>query len=527
MSNRIASVRRLATDNSYNRRLAGTKNLSSSPTRKKAAAILQREAINVKKSKIHSFLIQQLVSQYGTRRPGTMVNKFINEAVNDYLQNNNDVDEQAIDALERFVQRGTEKIKQDKLSSRENAARQAEEAAQLADLERSVEAMGDSRRNSAKLDYSSEIDSAQWTTLNAISSIVGEEAEQAEKDLVNRRRMEYRRILDDHATQYEQRKAEEKAAERRAIQQQREAEERYNKKLDDSSDDLYGKTMSAKHMRLQQIAEKQARLQAEKDRKKQQEAAEIERTKALIEEDRLREIELKEQAARRNAATKAENERFKAIKAERARQEQLEEQRMQREAEARAQREQARRENEFKEKMDRQAKAMSRFADGAGAAAQAAREAEADLTASNMEKKYRADEEKERVKEEHRRREMQKSLIANQMIVDRKKQEAAEARAQDRALGERFRRERSEEEIQRAEDLRVKREKMRAMRSMLDDQMAIRAQGVKDEGSLTNLEANLNKDIIAKLKANPEFAKRVHDRVKPQTQYKSQGFIFA
>ena len=515
----IRAAKRFAKgDRGFQRRLNDSKNLTSSPTRSKARAILERENVNVKKSKIHSFLLQQLLTSFGTKKPDSRVNEFIKRAVDEYIAGNNDVTEAEIQSLEAFVRNGTDKLKNSHITAREEQERQmkSEQQSRHVHVEESVR-----HRQPTPVNYADEVDTTQWTVVNAIMSAANEEQAEKEKQERDQRRMAYKKQLDDHKSKYQERKEAEKQAERELMMKQRRAELAFNAREDNKQENRGAKVMAERDVRLRQIEEKKARLDAAAAEKKRLEALEIARIKNGLEEDKRRAEALREAAARQNAATMAENDRFKAIKEERAEEIRREEQRMALEAEARAAREQARREREFQEKMDRQAQAMSRFADGAGAQQAAARATEEKLTQSLIEKKYREDEEREQRKRDHRAKEMAKSLRANAEIVERKRREKELERERDRELGARFQKEREDEIIERNESRQRQLEKMRAMRDMLNDQVNVRAQGVKDHGALTNLEVNLNKDILAKIRSDSTLAKRVHDRVKPKNTYRA------
>jgi hypothetical protein len=499
--------------------LTNSKNLVGSPTRTKAHRILQREQLNVKKSKIHSFLIQQLITSYGTKRPGTRVNEFINNAVNEYLKSNDDVNEEAIGSLERFVKHGTDKLKNDLLNAHSNHERaELEEQIRADDLE---EQRQERIRTRTPVDYSKEVDATQWTVVNAILSESGAEQDAREKKVIADRRADYKKQLDSHQSQFLERKEAEEQEVRSVLMNQRRHEEMLNKRADEKVGNSGDKVLIEKTMRFAQIREKQERQARADEKRRREEAEEIQRVQNALEEDRQRAIAIKEDTMRRNAITKAENERFQAIKDQQRKEQEREELRLQVEGRARADREDKRRKDEFNAKMERQEKAMSRFAGGAGAQAKAKAEKESNSTQSAIDKKYRMEEERERVKQEKRDLEQAKSMQANATIVERKRREKEMQLQADRDMGAKFQREKSQQEQERVDERTAKLEKMRKVREMLDAQVGAKQQGVRDLGALTNLESNLNKDILAKIKKDPEFAKKVHDRVKPKVKYAS------
>ena len=517
-------------DRMARKKLQDAKKLSVSPTREKARRLMARETMNAKKSRIYYFLVQELTKQYGTKRVDSAVNDYIVDAVNDYLVAHNNVDESSISELESKVKEGCIRVKMELRQSKEIAGETRRK--DLEDAMNSLD-MGDddiesrnSRNNTASTNGvrggSEEIDSKQWSILNAIKAAEGEELEIKEKNDILAKKMKYRRELDEHNRLYRIYKNKQVADENELFAKQRKAEQDSNNREDANTTDRGAKVRRERDVRLAQIAAKKERLEREKQRKADEEAAEIRRIKQLIEEDKQTQINLRLKQAKMNEDFKAENERFELIKQEQKRKEVEEEIRQQILAKERAEKEEKRRADEFEALQERQRAFARKFDSEAGAAQRAAQEAEANLTSSLIERKQREDDERERLKQEKKRQYMEESKRINAQITARKHKEKLDERENDMTLGRRFKQDKANEDRERAEFRHKHREKTAAMRKMLDEQMQARRQGIADEGGLTRLEANLNRTIIEKMN-DANIAKRVQDRINPVTTYRSLG----
>ncbi len=518
----LSAVKRVARpDKRTQRQLRDVEKLKGSPTRARAAHMMKEMAMSAQKSKLSSYLMQQLVGQYGSKKQtGSRINDFIRDAVNEYLQNNDGVDESGINALERFVAQGTEKLKTQIMNKRRESESGLREVPSAFDP-RDTPSRGSTGGHT---DYAKEVDSSQWAVLNAILSAQGEDAESQERRKLEEKKARYKNMLDTHQAQFEERKRDEVAAARRQLAAQRAHESMLNNKADSKVANKSELVAAERDARLSQIEEKQKRLAAEAEAKFRGEQQEIARSVRLIEEEKENDIRKKQASMALNARTMAENERFKLIKEEIKMKEAAEEARLQLEAKRRAEAEDKRRQDEFDSRMERAAKfaASQKSFDQAKTAAKE----EENRTFANVEKKNREDAAREELKMEKKRQYMMKSKEVNQQLMSARDKQKADEKQRDYELGERFRREKSEMERQKIEDRAKKHEKMEAMRRMLDDQMVERKKNVSDLGALSTLEAQLNRSVIEKLETNPEFAKRVHDRIKPKTQYQSQGFIW-
>ncbi len=510
------------------KKLQDAKKLSSSPTREKARRLMARETMNAKKSRIYYFLVQELTKQYGTKRVDSAVNDYIVDAVNNYLVAHNNVDESSISELESKVKEDCIQIKMQMRQSKETAVqerrRDLEDA--MNSLNMGDDAESDRRTNTASTNGlrggSEDIDSKQWSVLNAIKAAEGEELEIKEKNDILAKKMKYRRELDEHNRLYRIYKEKQVNDERELFARQRKAEQNFNDREDANQTDRGAKVRAERDVRLEQIATKQQRLAIERQRKAEEEAQEIRRIKQLLEEDRQAQVNARLRQAKMNEDFKAENERFELIKQAQKRKEVEEEIRQQVLAKERAEKEEKRRADEFEALQERQRAFARKFDNEAGAAQRAAEEAEANLTSSLIERKQREDDERERLKQEKRRQYMEESKRINAQITARKHKEKLDEREYDMTLGQKFREDKANEDRERVTFKNKHREKTAAMRKMLDEQMQQKRQGIADEGALTRLEANLNRTLIEKM-ADANIAKRVQDRINPVTTYRSLG----
>ena len=114
-------------------------------------------------------------------------------------------------------------------------------------------------------------------------------------------------------------------------------------------------------------------------------------------------------------------------------------------------------------------------------------------TLAEVEKKYRADEERERMKVENRRKEATKSRDFNNWLIQKKMKEKEDERIADIALRQKYL---SDNEIQRSKDLEsqmLHKQKITNTREYLDKQIQEVRTNRKNEYALTPLEVKLNK----------------------------------
>merc|ERR1711937_855808 len=111
-----------------------------------------------------------------------------------------------------------------------------------------------SRNNTASTNVvrggSEEIDSKQWSILNAIKAAEGEELEIKEKNDILAKKMKYRRELDEHNRLYRIYKNKQVADENELFAKQRKAEQDSNNREDANTTDRGAKVRRERDVRL-------------------------------------------------------------------------------------------------------------------------------------------------------------------------------------------------------------------------------------------------------------------------------------
>lgn len=136
-------------------------------------------------------------------------------------------------------------------------------------------------------------------------------------------------------------------------------------------------------------------------------------------------------------------------------------------------------------------------------------------TLRDIEKKFKADDDRERMKIENRKRELQKSIQVNRGLDERKRLEIEADKEKDRKLKLKYEMDNRADEVKRRKELQEKQLKIEKTRSMLDEQVAIRMRAVKNESALTQLEVSLNKDLITKVEEDKDLYRKIVQKVKP------------
>lgn len=145
----------------------------------------------------------------------------------------------------------------------------------------------------------------------------------------------------------------------------------------------------------------------------------------------------------------------------------------------------------------------------------------------DIEKKFRSDDERERMKVETRKRELMKSMEVNRQLEDQKRIAKEQERENDRNRRLKIEADLRVEEERKQLLLREKMAKQQAIKDQLDAQLATRMQGKKNESMLTPLEASLNRRLIDKVEKDPALYMKVLEKIKPGgTRSKAENNIF-
>ena len=189
--------------------------------------------------------------------------------------------------------------------------------------------------------------------------------------------------------------------------------------------------------------------------------------------------------------------------------------------------EEKRRANAFSERMSTQASFGDLYEREAGKKLKDEAIREEQRILRDIEKKFRSDDERERMKVETRKRELMKSMEVNRQLEDQKRIAKEQERENDRNRRLKIEADLRVEEERKQLFLREKMAKQQAIKDQLDAQLATRMQSKKNESMLTPLEASLNRSLIDKVEKDPALYMKVLEKIKPGgTRSKAENNIF-
>jgi len=485
---------------------------------KAAYDILRATEQNAKRSRLECLLIQQLTGKYGSKNINSKINAFIRTTVADFLNSykNINVAESMLDTLEAQIREicGTMKLE---ASSKRMEILRAQHAAATQNSADEGDQGGKSRKGSSQnrartptLD-----DPNQWSVLNAILALSDEEKERKKQAEIAAKKEKFRIELEKQRNEIHAASAKAEEEKKKALLNSNTNIAAFDDEKKVAREQKITSHRTEKVLIESQIEHRRRLREEERQAKILQEKASVERAKRLIVEEEETRALKKEQQKLAQERVKEENERNKKLKEE-AKQKQWEyEAKLNRDYEAKLDREEASRAKAFQDRID-QLKAIEKAYEGqAGKAIMEQQKAEESLTLSNMEKKYRDDEEKERVKQEKRRIEMEKSKEFNLMLIEKKARQKQEERERDIQHRLRCERDAQESKIKEAKKAEEKRLAMAELKIKLDSQVHFRHQQIRDKGALSDIEKELNKTLIKKITESPDLLNRVIDKVKP------------
>lgn len=270
-----------------------------------------------------------------------------------------------------------------------------------------------------------------------------------------------------------------------------------------------------RNLRLAQIEERKQIREEERMMKIRQEQADMARARKLAEDEQrfLQEKKIREKAAQDRLVE--ENERNKQIKAEEKLRDAAYEKRLNREYAEKLDREERERANAFESRLANLHAIGARFDSVVG---EQRREEDALRDRRDQEeiaRKSAADAAREKAKADHRKAEIEKSCNFNASILDRKRREKEQARADALAYRRRLEDELAQAEERDRQAAANRRAQSLNVRNKLDEQMLERQKMRRDKDELSGVEVKINKDLISKLTESDELLTRVKDKMKP------------
>lgn len=501
-------------------------------TQKTAMHLMLNEEAEAKKSRLSSLLVQQLIGKYGSRSPNSAINTLIQKNVEDFI-NSRASDgipiEQSLQQLEQQVKEVTTILKRELSMKKAQMERLKREGDRTKYEGFSSQAEADRMKKSfgfRSQDLDSVVDTTNWGTINAALALQDEEKALKEKQDALARQEKFRRELNAQKAAIDSKKIADLESKKKDLANVSTATASFEQeKLQNWSK----KVVQHAHQRTlieSQIEQKRSEREREREQKILAEQRDMERARYLaeVEEEKIR-IK-KEQQKKIQDRLIEDNEKNKKVKEEMKRKQAEEEIFQTIQYERKLILEEERRAAEFKSRVDALKKVEDSFQKKTGTAIAEAQAKTEALTQAHMEKKYEADKEKERLKQQKIAVENQRNRDFNATLIEAKEKKKQMERELDIE-----RRKQAELDIQRlrereAQALEAKKARMQDLKSKLDEQVADRYRNSREQTKLSDLEKKLNQGMIAKLAEKPEMLDKLVSKVKPTHNYRSVGFTY-
>lgn len=257
-----------------------------------------------------------------------------------------------------------------------------------------------------------------------------------------------------------------------------------------------------------------------------QECLDLERTKQGIKEDNEKKLKKREAQRLAQEAVMAENVKNNAVKAQAAQVQAEYDAKLNLEYQAKLLREEQKREDAKKARVDALKAFEKSYESKVGSFIIAGKQKEADMISNAMDLKMRAEDEKNRLKEEKRREETNRSTNFNKMLMQKKEEQKQKLKDEDNERRLKFERENAELADLKIQQHQAKLAKINKVKSMLDDQ--VQAKQTREKIGLSEIERELNRGLIKKMTDDSDFYNQVVSKVKPEPiMGNGGGFKFA
>lgn len=486
---------------------------------KTAFSLLQREEQNAKKSRLESLLTQQFIGKYGTKQPSSSINNFIKSTVTDfvYAYENVKVAETMIESLESQIREITANMRNKIVTSRQEKQQSSDSGN-----------VGNNARRGSKQDGSNPSSYSQsgakqptdvdpsWALLNAVLAQEAEDKERSKRELSEAAKIKFRTELDKQRASVQQRQAvieAEKVSAFEMVKRAKDSHEADQLRIREKKEKIF---VVERELRLKQIADNQLIREKEKQLKIMQEKMDMARSRRLAEEEQELIRLKKDEQKKAQDQLVVENEHNKAIKAEALKQQWLYEAKLNKDYEEKMAREEKGRQDAFQARIDALKRAEKGFSHIAGARAQAEAFNQQKVM-EEIEKKYKADADKEVAKKEQQRVNIETSRAFNLTLIERKQKIKDEERQRDIDMRKKIESENALAQEKERQKIEEKRQRMHDLKCKLDEQVNFHnKQGTFTKGAgLSQLELDMNKTIIKKIESDPALFHKVMERVHP------------
>jgi len=500
---------------------------------KTAFTLLQREEQNGRRSRLESLLKQQFIGKYGSKQPSSSINTFIKSTVTDFVYSyeNVSVAESMIESLESQIREITQNMRAKLRRGGEGDGGEGGNA---------EGGSGPGRRGSRGAGgaeypgqsglggpHSPSNVAPSWALLNAVLAEEAESKEVKKREKAEQDKLKFRTELDKQRASVQQRNAVVELEKMSAFEMVKAAKEAHEKEMAAKKEQKDAKFLVERELRLKQIADNQTIREKEKQLKIMQEKMDMARSRRLAEEEQELLKLKKEEQKRAQDRLVEENEVNKAVKAEALKKQWEYEARLNKEYEEKMAKEEKARQDAFQARLDALKKSEKGFARVAEQRA-AAEASTSQKVMEEIEKKYKADADKEVAKKEKQRMDIEQSRAFNMTLIERKQRLVAEERQRDIDMRKKMETESAlENEKQRIKE-EQRRARMTDLKAKLDEQVHFRhEQGSFTKGAgLSTLEMNMNASIIAKVQNDPRLLEKVMMKIQPPpTKLGTKGII--
>lgn len=348
--------------------------------------------------------------------------------------------------------------------------------------------------------------------MNAIVAVTEEQRAKAEQDALIAKKRLFKDSLDKQMEAVTIRKMGENGTDKDFVKSVYADVNKYHEEENSKVAARQNKNHQEMKLRLDQIAANAKRINDEKEMMRQYGMAEIERAKMAIENEK--ELVERKKREQREAAERVrkENERNLELKELQRQKDREYEAKLQKDMEDRLIREEKARASYFQDKMDKMQRGNAKFEASTGAILKEQAAAKEELLRSTIEAKNAQDLEKERIKQETRRRNMEEGLRFNESLIQRKQrekqQEIEDSNRRAKELADKVAQMNAAEELKE----KIRKEKMVALKQDLDMQVQWKKQKETNDYALSDKEVMLNKSLIQKL-ADPTLVAKVAEKL--------------
>lgn len=339
---------------------------TTDPKLMRAKAIMEREALKAKKSRLACLLVQQYITKYGSKTSTSRLNGIIKTFVHNYLDT---VDGEAtnadIDNLERNVAQMTSEAKVEIQTDRDD--RRVKSAEQRAAMEKiNSQRFQEKSSTAIPVNYNPNIDLNNWSVVNTVLALTDQESNEKAQKKVNEKKKQFKVVLDEQVQVMSMKKVEEVENKRKELARALGDVEDFHSQEQKKADAITQQVRKQRDLQMQQIEANKKRQKDERDSRIIQEKRDMERSKRMAELEQQQILEKKEWTKMNNERMKEENEKNKLVKADLKRQQGEYEMKLNKDYEAKMAKEEQDRQSAFANRMLKLSQAAQKYQNQTG-----------------------------------------------------------------------------------------------------------------------------------------------------------------